>query len=429
MALARRARERHTAVALLQRNMAPGRLAFKLCEKLQIPRAQCGAAWVNANCVFVQACATLFALLAVYLYFRNARRDAAAKASLKTISTLTVYPVKGCRGVAVQTWPTDRRGLVLDRYWMVVAPAPPPEEGAAPAAPGAPPLVFQTQRELPELALLTTAVALEGASAGVLRLGASGRIAKRAKKGDLEVAVPQRLLSGESAAQAEADSYGDAALVQCQVWDDVCTCVDEGDAAAVWLSAALATPGLRLVRNSEAFERRCLEGHDGGRATTTGFADTSPFLVASEASLGELNRRLKERKQPPVGMENFRPNIVVAGVEAPFSEDSWRTFHLGAHGVQFRVARPCTRCGVPNVRADGQAPAQPLLKAEPTATLRTFRSGKLAFGKGLKKVWRQRWFFGVNASQVGGGSEQVVSVGDKVVLDEVSEAPRREWLE
>ncbi len=68
-----------------------------------------------------------------------------------------------------------------------------------------------------------------------------------------------------------------------------------------------------------------------------GFADGFPFLLASESSLADLNRRLAR----PVPMERFRPNLVVQGA-APYAEDTWRRIRIGA--VSFRVVKPCARC-------------------------------------------------------------------------------------
>jgi hypothetical protein len=46
------------------------------------------------------------------------------------------------------------------------------------------------------------------------------------------------------------------------------------------------------------------------------YSDDSPFLLISEASLNDLNSRLKEK----VTMRNFRPNFVVKDVAAPYDE-------------------------------------------------------------------------------------------------------------
>ncbi len=68
-----------------------------------------------------------------------------------------------------------------------------------------------------------------------------------------------------------------------------------------------------------------------------GFANEGQFLLASEASLGELNARLPPAPgQAPIGMTRFRPNLVVGGGGlAPFAEDAWRGLALGA--AQLRV--------------------------------------------------------------------------------------------
>ena len=46
------------------------------------------------------------------------------------------------------------------------------------------------------------------------------------------------------------------------------------------------------------------------------YADTSPYLLTSYASLNQLNSRL----QKPAEMRQFRPNITISGCEEPFQE-------------------------------------------------------------------------------------------------------------
>src|SRR6202521_4576452 len=119
-----------------------------------------------------------------------------------SIASLHIYPVKSCRGIALETSPVGERGLAFDREWMIVD-----GDGR-----------FVTQRDVPRLALvepsLTTA-ALE------LKAPGSGRLA-----------VP---FSSEGAMRPVT------------VWRDDVQAVDQGDEAAAWLSSALQLP-LRLVR-------------------------------------------------------------------------------------------------------------------------------------------------------------------------------------
>jgi uncharacterized protein YcbX len=106
----------------------------------------------------------------------------------------------------------------------------------------------------------------------------------------------------------------------------------------------------------------------------TGFADGFPFLLISEASLADLNRRIG-RTLP---MQRFRPNLVVRGC-APYAEDHWRRIRIG--GVGFRLVKPCSRCIIPSIDpATGERDG-----SEPLATLSRYRQtgNKVYFGQNL----------------------------------------------
>ncbi len=59
------------------------------------------------------------------------------------------------------------------------------------------------------------------------------------------------------------------------------------------------------------------------------FADGYPFLIIGQASLDDLNSRLKV----PLPMNRFRTNFVFTGGK-PFEEDDWKKFKVG--NVVFR---------------------------------------------------------------------------------------------
>ena len=93
-----------------------------------------------------------------------------------------------------------------------------------------------------------------------------------------------------------------------------------------------------------------------------GFADAYPILVASEASLADLNSRLDS----PIEILRFRPNIVLRGSE-PYEEDAWK--HLKIGNVLLRAARPDIRCLVTTqdpMTGEARGP-------EPLKTLATYR--------------------------------------------------------
>ncbi|MBA3760335.1 MAG: MOSC domain-containing protein [Gemmatimonadales bacterium] len=103
------------------------------------------------------------------------------------------------------------------------------------------------------------------------------------------------------------------------------------------------------------------------------FADGFPFLIISEESLADLNRRFSD----PLLMNRFRPNLVVAGGE-PFAEDNWSNIEIG--GVRLRVVKPCARCVVTTTdQATGERGKEPL------RTLATYRkvNGEVMFGQNV----------------------------------------------
>ena len=52
---------------------------------------------------------------------------------------------------------------------------------------------------------------------------------------------------------------------------------------------------------------------------------------------------------PVIGMERFRPNLVVDGCEA-FAEDEWPRMRVGA--LELRLPKPCARCAIPDVHPE-----------------------------------------------------------------------------
>lgn len=239
---------------------------------------------------------------------------------MATISSLTIYPVKSCAGIALQEALLTDTGLssgrVADREWMVVDPA-----GH-----------FLTQREYPRMALVQPQLTAQG-----LLLSMPGQP---------PLALPYA---------ADADAAAEKVAVT--VWDDVVAARDGGDAAARWISSALGS-ACRLVRFDPAVQR--LTGHrwTGGAGAPTHFADGYPLLAIGAASLAEINLRLGQAGRAPLPMNRFRPNLVVAGLEA-FEEDYVAQFEIGA--AVLRLVKPCPRCPIPSIdQATGERGPDPL---------------------------------------------------------------------
>lgn len=232
------------------------------------------------------------------------------------VSQLNVYPVKGLKGIAVDSARATARGLEHDRRYMVVDP-----EGH-----------FLSQREFPAMATVWTQIAGDE-----LLLAAPDRD---------EIALPLVPAGGEP--------------VLATVWDSECAAIAPSPEADRWLSAALQRP-CRLVYMPET-TRRESKPRRAGSGHLVGFADGYAHLVISEASLEALNARLAR----PVPMDRFRPNIVVRGCAA-FAEDGWTDFEVGAAAL--RMAKPCGRCQVTTTdQATGEVTGP-----EPLATLSSWR--------------------------------------------------------
>jgi len=129
------------------------------------------------------------------------------------------------------------------------------------------------------------------------------------------------------------------------------------------------------------------------------YANENDFLLINEASVQDIERRMKEylqghtilkREDADVAItpSRFRPNFVLSShhsVLSPYAEDHWQRVHIGPYS--FRVSGLCARCTVVNVDpATGQR-RSPLF-----ATLHAFRKkedGRITFGALLNQVIRR----------------------------------------
>ena len=157
------------------------------------------------------------------------------------------------------------------------------------------------------------------------------------------------------------------------VWGDNLELTEAEPVANRWFSAALNMP-CRLVNMSEAHLRPLKpgRGRDGDQVS---LADGAPVLLTATASLAQLNERLPS----PIGMVNFRPNLVAETVTA-FDEDQWGRIRVGE--AEFDVAWACTRCVLTTIDPE-TAKKDP--DEEPIRTLKTFRRGPegVMFGQNL----------------------------------------------
>ena len=245
----------------------------------------------------------------------------------RTVSKLTIFPVKSCRGIDVMLAALEPRGFRFDRRWMIA-------DGSG---------RFFTQREYPRLALIAVEQGVND-----LSLNAPGMQTLR---------IPLRLTGRP--------------LLQVEIWDDRVQAMTAEPDAAKWISSFLGI-SCQFVYMPDASDRP-VNPRYAFRKEQVSFADAFPFLLVSEASLADLNTRL----ETPLPMNRFRPNIVVAGCE-PYEEDTWKQVQIGS--TLFHVAKPCARCATTVVdQSTG------IKGVEPLRTLSTYRTsnGKVLFGQNL----------------------------------------------
>lgn len=294
------------------------------------------------------------------------------------IISLRMYPIKSCRGFEVQKTVLKEHGLDLDRRWMLVDAA--THE-------------FLTIRQIPDMTRIGTALSDDGL--------------------DLLVTIP----NAESVQTVRVPCHpshdwlaNNTTVAPVKIWDNDTDGYIYSDSVNAPFSAFLGRPVALVYKGPTP---RVLKGNGApkllGRVQTTGFPDVFPILIASEASLSELNVRLRQKGVDPITVERFRPNIVIRG-ESPWSEDSWKTVRISAENkapLDLDIVARCARCQVPNVDPDTAAKH----KKQPWDMLISYRR----VDEGIK--WKP--CFGMLGAP---RSEGVVEVGMQLeVLEETNE--------
>lgn len=223
------------------------------------------------------------------------------------ISQLLIYPVKSCAGIAISETKLTPTGLAMDREWMIVD-----QHGQ-----------FLTQRQCPHMVWITPS------------------LSDRA----LTLSAPQT-------PSVSIDLNFRGKPVQVTVWRDTLTADDMGDEVAQWLDHFLAIPGkqFRLVRFSPQARRLSAHEWTRGLDAPNKFSDGFAVLIVTQDALDELNAKLVERGHAPVGMQRFRPNIVIEGLEAHAEDHLERlTVQTVAGPIELDLVKPCPRCPIPDI--------------------------------------------------------------------------------
>ena len=208
------------------------------------------------------------------------------------ITELNIYPVKSARGIALAQSVISAEGLPGDRRAMLVDPT-----GN-----------FVTQRELTSLATLNVVPEQNG-----YRISADGK--------------------------AEILALPSASRLDVTVWRST-------------VNAAIAEDHVNRTLSDwldQEVKLACFDDQSNRLAnvewtvseTPVTFADGYQILVTTTASLAALNRDMMANGEDSIGMERFRPNIVLE-TDEPWAEDQWASIEI--NGLRFDLVKPCTRC-------------------------------------------------------------------------------------
>ena len=251
------------------------------------------------------------------------------------LSSLHIYPVKALGGIPLSQALVTPRGLQHDRRFMVI------DENHE----------FLTQREHPKMA--TVWVELEN--------------------GEVSFSAPDVESVSFPATPIEMPTR------TVQVWASHVRAQTVSPEADKWLSDYLGIDA-RLVYMPDSTHRQISPAY-AKYGEFVSFADGYPLLIASEASLADLNARIVANGGQPVPMNRFRPNLVIAGCAA-YAEDRLGEIMIGE--AVFRAVKPCIRCQVTTTdQASGEVPGP-----EPLQTLATYRDSTngVMFGMNLIPV-------------------------------------------
>jgi uncharacterized protein len=259
--------------------------------------------------------------------------DDSLKSVTLTLTGVNRYPIKSCRGHALDKAVVEPWGLAGDRRWMLVDDAG----------------LVVTGRKYPQLVLITP------------EPQANGLLVQAPDTDPLLVDIPDG-----------------SELTNVRVFSSELAAAPASDEAHAWFSAVVGEP-VRLVYLDDPTRRRPDPAYSRPDDRVS-FADGYPLLLATEESLTALNGLIAGgpwAREGHVSMTRFRPSLVVAGAPA-WAEDGWRVVRIGA--VTFRVAKASSRCVFTTIDPDTANKGK-----EPLATLARHRrwDGKTWFAINL----------------------------------------------
>ncbi len=242
------------------------------------------------------------------------------------VSELYVYPIKSLAGIKLDRAEVTDRGFKHDRRWMLI------DENNR----------FISQREVAKMALLKVAIEDDG----------------------LKITFNETSLKVPSI-------FENKDFIKVTIWDDECSAQLVNEQSDQWFTNVLGIKCRLIYMPDESL--RFTDARYTPDGSVTSFSDAYPFLLLSQASLNDLNRRL----DAALPMDRFRPNIVITGGEAN-QEDLMN--ELVINGIIFFGVKLCARCNIPTINQQTAKASK-----EPSKTMARYRlkNNKIYFGQNL----------------------------------------------
>ncbi|XP_059162827.1 mitochondrial amidoxime reducing component 2-like [Physella acuta] len=281
------------------------------------------------NSRYLTLAATAVTAIAASVYFTMKKKKKVYEL-VGEVSGLYCYPIKSCAGIKGDVAFCSSTGLVVsgvkDRHFLIVRP-----NGD-----------FITQRQIAKMASIKTSV--DGQD---LILDADGMAS-------LKVSLSPKL--------------DESKIIHCRIWKSTLDAQDCGEEASSWISSVLGEEGLKLVVFIPGLSKRQSSTKNALAKDKVAFPDESPYHLATEESLADLNSRIEKSSSGEITVNNFRPNILIKGTKEAWDEDNWSYLKIGES--EMRVLAPCDRCILTTVDPNKNERRE---DGEPLKTLRSFR--------------------------------------------------------
>ncbi|CAL8082895.1 unnamed protein product [Orchesella dallaii] len=225
------------------------------------------------------------------------------------VKKLIVYPIKSCAGVVVEKAVVTTLGLkchnanIRDRDFMVVD-----ENGRQ-----------VTMVKFPTMALIK----MEVGEGDIITLSAPDMPS-------FTFTFPKPDGTNERVCRVKHDAHLKA--------------LDCGDDVSQWFQEYIGDSTLRLYYHHLNFTQRTFEPYmfkcpQFERSDMGAFHNETSYLLVSEESIDELNKRLDKNSS----WKNWRPTILIDQVNEPFAEVNWSFVKIGRGNGILKTAVPCYR--------------------------------------------------------------------------------------